>query len=249
MDIRRPVPLWTLLLAILVSGSVAATLVYFPKSLGPDFNLTVSPNPVLVQASSSNTSVVKIKSLRGFVGVVSIGIISPSGLTAKLEDQSGTGLNQVVLGTMGNITVGASGTTAADYSVRIIATGGQSSHFVDLAVRVQNLAITQNTTSITVARGSSGTIGITLKSLNGLSGNVTLQASVCHPNISYCVVDPYASIRLAPSNVILQPGGSATVILNVTVSNSDITGTGGISGGVTVGSWRFYLPGAQLTIV
>lgn len=252
MDLRRPVPLWALLLVILISGSVAAGLVYLPRFLGPggpDLNLTLISNPMLVQASSSNTSVVKIESLRGFVGVVSLGVISPSGLTAKLEDQSGTGLNQVVLGAVGNTTVRAWGTGAADYSVRVIATGGSTSHNVDLVVRVQDLSITTNTTSLTVARGSSGTIGMSLKSLNGLSGNITLQGRVCHPDISYCVADNYVGMHLTPNNLILQPGGSATAFLTVTVGSSDSTGTGYIFISARRSSWGFNNPSIQLTIV
>jgi hypothetical protein len=249
MNIRRPVPLWALLVTILVSGAVAATVVYFPRPPGPDFNLTSSSNPVLVQAGSSNTSVVKVESVRGFLGVVSFGIISPNGLTAKLSDQFGTDQNQVVLGAVGNLTLRAWATAAIDYSVRIVATGGPSSHYVDLVVRGQDLATTTNTTSLTVARGASGTIGISLKSLNRLSGNVTLQSRVCYPVISYCAIDTYVMWRLTPSNVILPPGGSATVILTVTVSSSDSPGVDRILLSANRNSWGFYLQEIQLTIV
>jgi hypothetical protein len=251
MDLRKPVPLWALLLGILISGSVAAGLAYLPRLLGPggpDFNLTLSSNPVLVQANKGNGSIVKVESVRGFVGVVTFGIISPSALTTRLIQPQLGDQNQIVLGTVGNLTLFTDSSIVGDYSVRIVATGGPTSHYVDLVVRVQDLAIAANTTSITVARGSSGTIGIALKSL-GLSGNVSLQSGVCHLASSACPVDTYVSLRLAPSNVILQPGGSATVILTVTVSNSDYPGTDYIGISATKNSWKWDLPSIQLTIV
>jgi hypothetical protein len=249
MDIRRPIPLWALLVAILVSGAVAAALVYFPRPPGPDFKLTLSTNSVLERANSWNTSIVKVESVRGFVGVVTFGLINSNGLTTKLTSGDGSDQNQLVLGAVGNLTLQTSAAAAADYSVRIVATGGPTSHYVDLVVRVQDLAMTANTTSLTVARGASGTVGISLKGLNGLSGNISLRGVTCTPQTG-CPVDTYVTMRFAPSNVILQPGGSATVILTVTVSSSDspsnveyirVTGT--------KNSWTFYLPGIGLTIV
>jgi len=125
MNIRRPVPLWALLLTILVSGAVAATVVYFPRPPGPDFNLTLSLNPVIVQANNWNSTVVKVESVRGFVGVVTFGIIGPSGLSTELSlGQLGNDKNQLVLGAVGNLTLYTRSGTAADYSVRIVATGG-----------------------------------------------------------------------------------------------------------------------------
>jgi hypothetical protein len=248
MDIRRPVPLWALLLTILISGAVAAALVYLPRPPGPDFNLTLSSNPVLVQANKGNTSIVKVESVRGFVGVVTFGIIGPNALTTRLIQPQSGDHNQIVLGTVGNLTLATDSATVGDYSVRIVATGGPTSHYVDLDVRVQDLAIAANTTSLTVARGSSGTIGITLKSMD-LSGNITLQSGVCYSQSSACPVDTHVSMRLAPSNVILQPGGSATVILTVTVSNSDYPGTDYIGISATKNSWIWGLPAIQLTIV
>jgi len=250
MNIRRPVPLWALLLTILVSGAVAATVVYFPRTPGPDFNPTLSSNPVIVQANSWNNSIVKVESVRGFVGIVTFGIIGPSGLSTELSlGQRGNDQNQLVLGAVGNLTLYTRSGTAADYPVRIVATGGPASHYVDLVVRVEDLSFTANTTSLTVARGSSGTIGISLKSLNGFSGNITLQSGVCHPQSFSCPVDTYVTLGLAPNNLILQPGGSTTVILTVTISNSDSPGVDSIAVSANRNSWGFYLPAIQLTIV
>jgi hypothetical protein len=230
---------------------VATALVYLPRPPGPDFNLTLSSNPVLVQAGFSNTSLVKVESVRGFVGVVTFGIISPDGITTKLTlGSNGNDQNQLVLGAVGNLTLRTWATTPADYSVRIVATGGPTSHYVDLVVRAQYLAFTANTTSLTVARGSSGTIGISLKSLNGLSGNVSLLSSVCHPQGSFgCPVDNYVTLRLAPNSMILQPGESATVTLTVTVGNSGSPEVDSIAVSASRNSWGFYLPATQLTIV
>jgi hypothetical protein len=248
MNIRRPVPLWALFLAILVSGAVAATLVYLPRPPGPDFNLTLSSNSVLEQANKGNTTIVKVESLRGFVGVVTFGIIRPGALTARLTLGQLGDQNQLLLETVGNLTLNTSASAVADYPVRIVATGGSASHYADLVVRVQDLTITENTTSLTVARGSSGTIGITLKSLNGLSGNVTMQGYVCHDQSFSCPIDTYVNMRLAPTNVILQPGGSATIILTITVSNSDYPGWDSIAIWATKNAWEWYPPVISLMI-
>jgi len=253
MDLRRPVPLWALLLAILVSGSIAAVLVYLPRPLGPDFNLTLSSNPVFEQPNHRNSSIVKVESVRGFVGVVTFGIISPSGLSTALtqgSDYYSGGGNQLILESVGNLTLHTTATAAADYSVRIVATGGPASHYVDLVVRVQALAMTANTTSLTIARGSSGTIAVSLKDLNGLSGNASLSGDACLPYHPYmCSTDTYVTMRFAPSNVILQPGGSATIILTVTVSNSDTPMGDYLPVYAVINSWWFGLPLIHLTIV
>jgi hypothetical protein len=246
MALRKPVPLWALLLAILVTGSVAVVLAYFPRPPGPDFNLTLSSNPTLEQANRGNSTTVKVESVRG---IVSFGIISPSGLDVKLANPFGNNQNQLALGAVGNLTLFTSSVAIGNYSVRVIATGGPTSHYVDLVVRVQDLAIATNTTSLTVARGSSGTVGISMKSLNGLSGNVTLQGYVCYPVVSYCRIDPYVTLRFSPSNLILQPGGSATVILTVTVSSSDTPMVDPIFVSTNRNTAVTYLPIIQLTIV
>jgi hypothetical protein len=208
---------------------------------------------VFEQPNHRNSSIVKVESVRGFVGVVTLGIISPSGLSTALtqgSDYYSGGGNQLILGSVGNLTLHTTATAAADYTVRIVATGGPASHYVDLVVRVQDLTMTTNTTSLTVARGSSGTIGITLKSLNGLSGNIAIQGSVCRADSYGCgSPDTQASLQFAPGSVILQPGGSATIIVTVTVSSSDTPGGEFFFVTSNKNSWWFGSGNIHLTIV
>jgi hypothetical protein len=255
MDLRRPVPLWALLLAILLSGSVAAGLVYLPRLLGPDFNLALSSNPMLVQAGNWNSSIVKVESVRGFVGVVSLGIVSSSGSGLTVELNQGPGVDnpqsQVGLGTTGNLTLNIRSTGIGDYPVKIIATGGSTSHYVDLVVRVQNLGMNFNPTTLTLARGTSGTVAISLTSLNGLLGNISLQAAVGYYGQSGLpfFVDALVNAHLGSSNIVLQSGKTATVILTLTVDSSDSPKTDSILVTASKNSWTFGPSGIVLTIV
>jgi len=256
MKLRRPVPLWALLLAILIAGSTAAGLVFLPRLLGPDFNLTLSSNPILVQAGDWNYSIVKVEGVRGFVGVVSLGIVTSSGgLTAELNQGPGVSnpQSQIGLGTTGSLTLNIRSTGIGDYPVRIVATGGSASHYVDLVVRVQNLGMNFNPTSLTLARGTSGTVGISLTSLNGLSGNISSQAFACYYSTEFYTcpgqVDKHVTAQFTSNNFILQPGGSATVTLTVTVDSSDAAGTDQVWVTTTKNLWKFGPTTIQLTIV
>jgi len=100
-----------------------------------------------------------------------------------------------------------------------------------------DFSITANQVTLTIPRGASGTSTITLTSLGGFSGIISLTASIT-PNVHH---GPAA--RLSPNSVTVAAGGSGSSILTVsTVKNSPtgsytvtIIGTSGsISHSVTV---------------
>jgi hypothetical protein len=75
--------------------------------------------------------------------------------------------------------------------------------------------------SLTIKIGSSNTSTITLTSLNGLSGNVTLSASMTCSGL--CVVYPTAS--LSPSTINLPANGKGTSTLTITTTLQTSPGT------------------------
>jgi len=82
-----------------------------------------------------------------------------------------------------------------------------------------DFSITANPVSLTIPRGSSGTSTITIASLGGFSGTVTLSESVT-PSIRHGL-----SASLSPNSVTIASGGSGSVVLTVSTLKNTPTGS------------------------
>src|SRR5207247_10719458 len=106
-----------------------------------------------------------------------------------------------------------------NYLVTITATSGSSTHRITITVKVVDFSIT-SAASIQVNVGSTDSTLISLASLNGFAGTVTLTNST----------SPYGIIAsLSSRNLLLSSNGSNSVILTVfstTVTNYTLTITG-----------------------
>ncbi|HEX9429296.1 MAG TPA: hypothetical protein VF944_02870, partial [Candidatus Bathyarchaeia archaeon] len=123
--LRRPLPVWALLVAILVTASAAAGsyLVFTQLGSKPDFNMRANPPsvPVLV---FPNEAVFKINvsSLNTFSGVVTLDSKPPPGVNATVSTQVG---NRVVfLGKSDTATVTAFAKAVGNYTIRVTGTSG-----------------------------------------------------------------------------------------------------------------------------
>ncbi len=91
-------------------------------------------------------------------------------------------------------------------------------------------AISATAGSLTLVKGRPGSFSITVTSLYGFSGNVTLSAAITP------TVRKTPTLALNPTGLVLGPGGTATATLTVSTLNSTPAGTYTVTLSVTSGS-------------
>jgi len=214
------------------SGSLSHSVtIGLTVSQTADYSLTSSPSTVNILAGSSGTSTLTAASLGGFSGTVSLSVSTGAGLTATVNPTS------IVVGSggTGTSTLTVSSSTIGSYTVTVTGTSGSLAHSVSVTVVVSDFSISISPSSLSLPRGSSGTSLITLTSLNGFSGTVTLST----------VVSPASGPRvfLSSPSITLTPGGQSTSTLTVRAQHKTpigsytitVTGTSGsVSHSVTM---------------
>jgi hypothetical protein len=175
----------------------------------PDFSISSSPSSLFVTRGSSGTSTLRLTSLGGFAGTVTLSLaVSPSGPTVSVNPVTVT----VSAGGSGTSTLTVSTqltTPLGNYTVTETGNSGSLSHSatIQVAVRVMpDFSISGSPSSITLPRSSSGTFNLALTSLNGYSGTVNLSVSVSASGLR---------TSLSPTSVNLSPGGSGSSILTI----------------------------------
>src|SRR5438309_7046 len=135
----------------------------------PDFTITANPSNLTIPPGSTATSTVTLASVNGFNGTISLQT-SPA-LLANITPHNVTGT--------GSATLIVSASTPGNYTTTVTGNSGSLSRSVTVLVNVQSqakpdFAINSNPSNITIAAGSSGSSVITLTSLNGFNGTITL---------------------------------------------------------------------------
>jgi hypothetical protein len=225
---RRPVPLWVLLIGILVTASATTAVIVLPSVLSPkpDFTISISSlQPMYVQASGYNHTLITIQTIRNFTGIVTVTTLSSTGVSTLLFDpQAGGAKDQILLGNAGSLGLAVNDKEVGNFTVTVIASSGAISHSASFPVIVENLTMTSSPPSLTIMRGSSGTTEINLSSVNGLSGNVSLGPTVytcCVGSLGRYSVDSLSSASVAPTSIILSLGGTGKIALTINVGLSD----------------------------
>jgi uncharacterized membrane protein len=195
-------------------------------SLGGDFSLTASPNPLSVTAGNAATGTVTVTPIGGFTGVVALSVSgAPTGLTATLNPASVTGSGTSTL----NVST-ASTTTPGTYTLTITGTSGNLTHTTTLKVIVgqvpqPDFTVSASPNSLTVTAGNSASSTVNVGIVNGFSGAVALSVTGA----------PSGATATLSSSSVNAPG---TATLNISTagtmgqSTSTLTITA-TSGGVT----------------
>jgi hypothetical protein len=195
-----------------------------------DFTLSASPSSLsILQGTNANTNVT-VSSLNGFMGTITLsGSSSPTGPTETFQT------NPVSIPSGGSATSKLtisipSNTPTGSFAVTVKGTNSTTTHSATVSVSVTSpplpdFGISNNPTTLTVLPGSSATASVILNSLNGLSGRVSLSASVSPSG---------PQVSISPTMVTLTSGGSATATLTVTTSGSGANSTPTASGSYTV---------------
>jgi len=206
------------------SGTLShSTGVTFHVTAAPDFGLTTNPTSVSTTTGSQGPSTVTVTSLNGFTGTVSLGVTTTSpSLSCALSSTT-------ISGGSGTSNLSCTSNVAGSYVANVTGTSGSLSHSATVTYQITatpDFSVSANPTSLTISQGSSGTSNITLTSLNGFSGTVTLSASVSPSG-------PFANLN--PGSVTLVSNGAGSSTLNVT-SVSAAPGTYKVNVTATSGS-------------
>ena len=199
-------------------GSITHDAFVSIQVTGPDFSIFSNPGSLILQKGTSGTSSVFLNSLDGFNGTVTV--------TLSSFDLNATPANSTVTLSPGGtasitITIQApQATQPGSYYIQIVATSGALSHFTQVFVQVigPDFSIQANPAQLFIHAGESGQSTILLTSLNGFSGNITLTSSYFYiiggPNATFG--SSPINVTLSPAAVTLTPGGTSSVILDVT---------------------------------
>src|SRR5882762_2118779 len=202
-------------LATLSTGDGSATPMtefFKPISASPDFSISANPASLSVNPGSTATSSITLTSLNSFAGTVTLSSAgSPAGLNLSLSPASVS----LSSGGTGTSTLSVSSTTPGSYTVTITGTSGSLSHQTTVTVNVVDFSIAASPSSVTISPGSSAASTISLKSLGGFAGTVTLSTTSSPPG---------PTLSLSSSSVTLSSGGTGTTTLTISTQSSTPTG-------------------------
>src|SRR5256712_3776405 len=201
---------WNLATLTTADGGATSMAEFFnPTSPSPDFGISASPTSLSIQAGSTSNSTVTLTSLNSFAGTVTLSATgSPAGLNLSLTPATVS----LSSGGSGTSTLSVGSSNPGSYTVTIVGTSGWLAHQTTVTVNivttnVGDFSMTASPSPMIVSRGSSAGSTISLTSLNGFAGAITLST----------VVSPTSGPRtsLSTSSVTLTSGGQGTSILNV----------------------------------
>ncbi len=155
--------------------ALVATLAGSGTQQNPDFTISANPGSLTVAPGANGSSSISIGAVDGFASAVSLSASGmPSGVTVGFNPTSVSGSGS----STATFTV-ASGTAAGTYSITITGTSGSLSHSTTVSLTVSSTTsqytISANPSSITISRGSSGNVTITLAGTT--TGAVTFSAT------------------------------------------------------------------------
>src|SRR5881296_317486 len=196
-------------------GSISHSSFITIRVTGPDFSIYSLPGSLALERGATGVSTVYLTSLEGFSGNVSLAVLS-NGLNAAATDSTvalsagGSSSTTIIIQAPGAALPGSY------YYVAVEASSGNIHHGIQISVQViaPDFTIFSNPAQLSIQSGGSAQSTIQLTSLNGFNGTVAL--STFGPG-SGNFSSPIMAV-LSASNVTLNSGGFASVVLNITTT-------------------------------
>lgn len=179
-----------------------------PGAATPDFSLSATPGSQTVTAGNGTSYTVTVSAINGFGGTVGLSVSGlPTGATGNFNPTSvtGSGSSTLSISTSGN-------TPGGSYTLTITGTSGSLQHSTTVTLIISDFSVSVTPSSQTVTAGNGTTYTVTVGSINGFSGSVSLSASGLPAG---------ATAAFNPTSV--NAPGSST--LTVTTSGSTPAGT------------------------
>lgn len=219
-------PYWALLLVIIVAASLIAGFELVPTFLGqrPDFKVSATPSSQTLLAGSGGLGgefYVNVMSLNNFAGMISAGIDNPSGVKTSLSVQPLSNPDAIPLSHTVTIQVNVGATAVGNYTVTVFVTSGKISHSVSALVVAQGLRITSSPTPLNIAYGSLGNEALIISGQNGISGALTIAASVPGAAPSGVASNTVSVDQVLSANLELCLGGTVTSTVVVDARGPD----------------------------
>ena len=191
------------------SGSTTNTTTVAVTVTIPGFSISSSPASLgVIQGSASNSSMISLTSLNGFSGTITLtSTVSQTGLIVSFSSASVT----ISAGGSGTstMTVSTSTTPPGFYTATVNGMSGSTTNMttVNISVTIPDFRIKTSLPSLSITQGSTASTTITLTSLSGFKGTLTLTGTVSQPG---------PTVTFSPASVTLSSGGIVTS--NMTVS-------------------------------
>lgn len=200
--LRKNIPVWIFLIAIIGTASAFAGITLLPTLLFPQPNFTIlSDSQTLVaQSQRPHTFGFTLKALNGFTGVLLVQILTPSDIQASVSPSTASLANVTAL------TVNLTPSRLGNETVTLVASTARISHSMSIPVFSEDMGITLSSNATTAPTGSSAVSQLTLSSLNGLSGNILLTG---------ILNDHVGSTAFQSSSVFLPSHGTVSTQLSV----------------------------------
>lgn len=206
-----------------VVGGVYATSTMFaasPPKPNPDFAIVTSPSSQAIAQGSQGTYLIDLSSLNDFAGSVNITTsLFPAAPGAAIEVipssislLTGSAIAQMTVTVLNSVVRGT-------YTLNVTATDRQLSHSALATLIVtapKNFAVEASTSSVEMSPGAQSSSTITLTSINGFSGNITLVAVVSHG----AGAGPGPKATLSTNTVTLAPNETQSAVLSLSLQNN-----------------------------
>src|SRR5205809_411576 len=207
----------------------------------PDFSTSANPSSLNAPLGSSASSTITLSSLNGFTGTVSLSATSsPTGpsLSSAVSPSCPTASRNPATVSLSPRSTATStltfqtqpSTPTGTYTVTVTGSSGSLSHSTTVSVSVAvnpDFSSSADPSSFTLSRSSTDNSTITITSLNGFSGTISLSTPISPSG---------PRTTLSSSTLTLTSGGSATSILGIRTLKKTHFGTYTITVTATSGS-------------
>ena len=228
-------PLQTFTINVTETGGILQQSFFVPVNV-VDFSITASTTSLSFVPGSFGTSTIGLNSLNGFEGNVTLGVaVSPlvaNGPVATLTNSSLTGTSVIVAlagggnAVTGTLTVTTTASTPLQaYTINVTAISGILQHFLVVTVNTVDFSITASNPSLSFAPGASVVSSVTVGSVFGFAGNVTITASVS-PFVTNGPLISLSNSTFTGTSLIVRvvAGGVTSATLNVATTTSTPSG-------------------------
>ena len=216
-------------------GSVDATALIDALSNAPNPHFLVLPanRSVALSPSTSSTIAVSVAPKEGFTGNVALTCLPSSSLTGAtcIYDNS-----TIATSGTANLTITSGSQTPINGTVAVTGTSGSATSTVNInvSVGVQDFTITSGNNTETVTQGSSTTDTITVTSVQGFSGTVTL-TNPCTGTTGLTCSLSSSSVNVTSTTpgtstlTVAAAGNASSGSVSITATSGALTHTRGIS--------------------
>src|SRR2546425_2727869 len=196
------------------SGNCWSTFIGRMRVSANDFSISNTPTLASLTSGTAGTSIItlSVTSQNSFIGQVSLAAsVSPAGPTVSLNTTF-VQINNPGDSAGAKLTISTpSSILAGGYTVTVTGTDGFSTVAANIPLSVAGFGISSNPSTLSIVGGASGTSAVSLASLFGFAGTVTLSTSISSAG-------PTASLNPASISLSLGQQGSSTLTISAPTS-------------------------------